>query len=276
MIRSEDINEFKKLMKLNEKSKATIQKYGTTIQKLKEWLGDRELSKELLLEYREELLKSHKPQTVNGKLSAVNAYLEFKQIPEMRVSFLKIQRQPFLEDNRELSEIEYKRLLASALKKGNKRLYLLMMTLGSTGIRISELTYITVETARAGRVQIQMKGKCRTILLPKQLCKNLLNYSKEKKIEEGMIFRTRNGRQMDRSNIWHEIKSLCSEAKVNKEKVFPHNFRHLFARVFYAIEKNLAYLADVLGHSSIETTRIYVATSVTAHQKILSKMKLVE
>ncbi len=270
-----DIRDFELQLIVEEKAKATIEKYGTAIRKLMVWLENEELTKQKLLKYREFLLERKMPQTVNGDLSAIHAYLKFKGIEFLKVKFIKVQRQAFLEENKELSEAEYKRLLAAAKEKRNERLYLLMMTLGGTGIRVSELLYITVEAVKHGRAQIHMKGKCRTVLIPQKLCKKLLCYSKRKMIKEGYIFQTKSGRPLDRTNIGHEMKKLCEAAKVLREKVFPHNFRHLFARTFFAIEKNLAHLADVLGHSRVETTRIYVAVSATAHENILKRMKLV-
>ena len=186
-----------------------------------------------------------------------------------------LQRQAFLQESRELSKDEYERLLTAASAKKKERLYLLILTMGSTGVRISELLYITVEALKNGRAEICMKGKNRTVILQKELRKKLLQYAKEQGIESGHIFRTKSGKPLDRSNIYHDMKKLSNEAKVDSSKIFPHNLRHLFARTFYAIEKNLAHLADVLGHSRIETTRIYVAASVAAHEKILSQMKLV-
>ena len=269
------IQEFEDSLYLNEKSKATVKKYVKAVGKLDEFLAGTELTKQLLLEYREYLQTKNKVQTVNGTLSAINAFLDFCGWQECRVKFLKVQRQAFLQEARELSKQEYERLLHAALAKKNERLYLLMLTVGSTGIRISELVYITVEALNNGRAEICMKGKNRTIILQKELRKKLLKYAKEQGIEGGHIFRTKSGKPLDRSNICHDMKKLSDEAKVDASKIFPHNLRHLFARTFYAVEKNLAYLADVLGHSRIETTRIYVAASIAAHEKILNQMKLI-
>lgn len=238
-------------------------------------MAGKELTKPVLLEYREYLQQKCRSQTVNGALSAINAFLDFKGWQECKVKLLKVQRQAFIDETRELSEAEYKRLLHAAQERGNERLYLLMLTVCGTGIRISELVYITVEAANAGRAEIRMKGKSRTIILQKELRKNLIRYAKEKEITSGHIFRTKSGRPLDRSNICHDMKKLCAAAKVNQRKVFPHNLRHLFARTFYAVERNLAHLADILGHSRIETTRIYVAVSAAAHERILNRMKLV-
>lgn len=274
-ITESEIQAFENNLYLNEKSKATVKKYVKAVEKLAEYLEDGEFTRHRLLEYREYLQTKNKVQTVNGALSAINAFLDFCGWQECRVKFLKVQRQAFLQEARELSKKEYERLLNAALAKNKERLYLLMLTAGSTGIRISELAYITAEALKIGRAEICMKGKNRTIILPKELRKKLLKYAGRQGIESGPIFRTKSGRPLDRSNICHDMKKLSEEAKVDASKIFPHNLRHLFARTFYAIEKNLAYLADVLGHSRIETTRIYVAASVSAHEKILDKMKLV-
>lgn len=269
------IKNFENHLVYHEKSKPTIRKYIREIERLAEFLQGNEITKARVLEYRTELRSLHKAQTVNGKLSAVNAFFSFCGLESCRVRLLKVQRQAFIDETRELSEAEYKRLLAAAKRQGNERLYLLMLTLGGTGIRIGELPYITVEAARAGRTEISLKGKSRTIILQKELRARLLQYAKTQSMESGHIFRTKSGKPVDCANICHDMKKLCADAKVNPRKVFPHNLRHLFARSFYAVEKNLAHLADVLGHSRIETTRIYVAVSIREHERILRRMKLV-
>ena len=274
-ITKENLQAFEEELYINEKSKATREKYIRAVRRLGEYLGDRELTKRRLVEYREHLQAEHKAQTVNGALTAIHSFLSFQGWEECRVKLLKVQRQAFLEESRELSEEEYKRLLETAEKQGKERLSLLMQTVCGSGIRIGELVYITVEAARAGRAEIRMKGKNRTILLQNRLRKKLLRYAKEQGIEKGHIFRTRRGKPLDRSNICRDMKKLCKEAKVDPCKVFPHNLRHLFARVFYAATKNLAHLADVLGHSRIETTRIYVAVSAATHEKTLNGLRLV-
>lgn len=269
------VESFKDALYDNEKSRATIEKYVRSVERLSEFLDGRDISKELLITYRDELLKKCKAQTVNGALSAINAYLDYCGMSGMKIRLLKVQRQPFLEESRELSKEEYKRLLNAARRGKDRRLYMLLLTLGSTGIRISELMFITVEAVKGGRAQIRLKGKNRTVILQKELCRRLRAYAGKRGIKTGCIFRTRSGKPMDRSNICHSMKKLSLEAKVEPRKVFPHNLRHLFARAFYEVEKNLSHLADVLGHSRIETTRIYVAVSASAHEKILNKMQLI-
>lgn len=262
-------------MRDNEKAEATIEKYRREILMLRDFLGIRSVTKDLLLEYRDKLLGQHQTRTVNGKLSAVNAFLVYAGLSDLRLKILRVQRQAFIEENRELTEEEYRRLLNSAKDQKNERLYYLIMTIAGTGIRISELKFITVEAADRGCAEIRLKGKTRMILLPDRLGEILRRYARRHGIKNGCIFRTRNGRPMDRSNICHEMKKLCKDAKVEPNKVFPHNLRHLFARVFYNVDKNLAHLADILGHSSIETTRIYVAASVKSYEQTLQRMRLV-
>ena len=265
------IRKYEKDLCLKEKAPATIQKYVSMVKAFADFLEGKEFTKESLIRYREYLVTVKKAQTVNIALTAINSYADFRGWQGVRVKYLKTQRNHFLETRREMSREDYMRLLEVAHKR-SERLYLLLMTLGSKGIRVSELAFITVQAAQNGRAEIHLKGKYRTILLPRKLCKQLLAYCRKNNIHEGYIFRTRNGNAMDRSNVWHSLKTLCGEAGVEKTKVFPHNFRHLFARIFYSIEKNLAHLADVLGHSSLETTRIYVAVSTEAHYQILNKL----
>lgn len=274
-ITESQVEAFCENMKKNEKAAATIEKYVREVRLLKEFLGEREITKELLLAYRDRLLTRHLAQTVNGKLSAINAFLEFAGLEELRMKFLRVQRKAFMDANRELTEAEYKRLLHTAQEQGSDRMYHVILAIAGTGIRISELRFITVEAVVRGKAEIRLKGKTRTLLLTKELRGRLLSYASRRRIRTGSVFCTKSGRPLDRSNVCHDMKRLCSAAGVDADKVFPHNLRHLFARAFYAVEKNLAHLADVLGHSSIETTRIYVAASAREYEKTLKRMKLV-
>lgn len=274
-ITQKSLKEYEIFLIQEEKSRATIEKYMRELQILSAFLGGAKVSKQKILEYRERLIQSYQPKTVNAKLSAVNSYLEFTGCQTCTVKLLKIQRQAFIDEERELSEQEYRRLLMAARNRPNLRLYHVILTICSTGIRVSELRFITVEALKCGRVQIHLKGKDRTILLPKKLKKKLRTYVNNQGIQSGPVFQTRTGKPLDRSNICHEMKSICEEAEVDKTKVFPHNLRHLFARCFYAVEKNLALLADILGHSSIETTRIYVAEGIRKQERIIKKMRLI-
>ena len=274
-VTEKQILKFEQTLKEQEKSAATVEKYVREIRAFAFFLEGRCLSKLLLIEYRDRLREKKKAQTVNGYISAINAYLEFARRKDLKMKLLRVQRRSFLDESRELTQDEYKRLLNAAQSMNNERLYYLMLTLCGTGIRVGELKHITVEAVRRGSADISMKGKFRTILIPKELRKRLLSYAERIRVKNGCIFRTKSGRPLDRSNIGHEMKKLCRIAAVDPEKVFPHNFRHLFARSFYAIEKNRAHLADILGHSSVETTRIYVAVSAREQERILEKMSLI-
>nr|WP_308628226.1 tyrosine-type recombinase/integrase [uncultured Eisenbergiella sp.] len=269
------LQQYEEYLTENEKAGATIEKYRMVMNEFALFLQERSLTKHEILSFRELLRDRHKPQTVNVKLAAVNSFLDFAGRTELKVRFLKIQRRAFVEESRELTDKDYRNLLEEARKQKNDRLYHIIITLSGTGIRISELQYITVEAVKCGRAEINMKGKHRLILLPQCLKSRLLSYIKSNDIKKGAIFRTRTGAAMDRSNIWHELKKLCQFSTVNPDKVFPHNFRHLFARCYYGVEKNLAHLADILGHSSVETTRTYVAVSAKVHEKTLCRMNLV-
>lgn len=269
------IEQFQRELEENEKAEATISKYLREAEHLQSFLDGRCLTKEILLEYRDRLSRVHQAQTVNVKLSAVNAFLKFLGLAFLQLRFFRVQRRAFLDENRELTEAEYKRLLEAAKEQKNSRMYCLLMTIAGTGIRISELRFITVKAVKRGKAEIRLKGKTRTILLTRNLRNRLLRYAAQRGIREGCIFCTRSGKPLDRSNVCHDMKKLCRDAGVAPDKVFPHNLRHLFAREFYAIEKNLAHLADVLGHSSIETTRIYVAASAREYEKTLCRMRLI-
>ena len=275
-IRETDLVRFEQELRFSEKAPATVEKYLRAVRRLAGWLAGASVTKDLLLEYRAYLKERCRAQTVNGGLTAINAFLTFRGWGEWRLRLLRVQRAAFLPPERELIQAEYRRLLSAARRQGRGRLHLLIQTLCATGIRISELQYITVEAAAAGRAEVSMKGKSRVILLQKALCERLMRYAGARGIRSGPVFCTRSGRPMDRSNVWREMKRLCAAAGVAPGKVFPHSFRHLFARTFYALEKDLAHLADILGHSRIETTRIYVAVSANAHLRVLERMHLLQ
>ena len=259
-----------------EKSDATMEKYLRDVRAFACWLDGRKISKELTSEWKAHLVaKNYAPATINAMLSALNSLLEFLDLRECRVKFLKIQRRLFRDAGRELTKDDYQRLLNTAHKLGRERLGLLVETIGATGIRVSEVPYITVEAVQRGKAEIALKGKIRTILLPGKLCRKLLKYVKKQKTASGAIFRTKSGKELGRRQIWAEMKGLCKHAGVEPEKVFPHNLRHLFATVFYRACRDLVKLADLLGHSSIETTRIYLVTSGAEHQREIDKLGLV-
>lgn len=273
---SEDIRAFAARLRLEERSPGTVEKYCRDAAAFTAWLGDRALTAEGTAQWRDHLVeRGFAPATVNSMLSAVNSLLAFLGRGDCRVRLLRIQRRAFREQARELSRAEYQRLLDEAGRRGLERLELLMQTICSTGIRVSELRYITVEAARLGRAEVRLKGKIRTILLPGKLCRKLLKYARKRKTAFGEIFLTKSGKSLCRRQIWAEMKSLCARAGVEKTKVFPHNLRHLFARTFYRACRDVAGLADVLGHSSIETTRIYLISTGAEHARRLERLGLV-
>ena len=275
IITSEMLEQFQSYLKNEEKESSTIAKYLHNVQVFVGWLGEKEITKEKLTGYKEYLIeKKYNPKTINGILSAINKFLTFVGQSELKVKYLRIQRQLFRHSNKELTQAEYMKLLNKAQELGKERLSLLMQTICATGIRVSELKYITVEAVKVGKAEISLKGKIRTILLTGKLCKKLLKYAKHKKITSGEIFITRSGRGLGRKQIWAEMKALCKKSGVAAGKVFPHNLRHLFARAFYKVCKDVAKLADVLGHSSIETTRIYLISTGAEHLQTLNKLQL--
>lgn len=270
------IRRYAQQLQEQERSAATIQKYVQDLTALAVFLGDRPLTKELAVEWRTELTaRGCAPVTVNAKLSALNGLFRFLGREDCRVKFLKVQRQLFREAGRELSRTEYDRLLTAAKSSDRERLALLMETICATGIRVSEVRYITLEAVRRGRAEIALKGKIRVILLPAKLCRKLLAYAEKQKIASGAVFRTRSGKELGRRQIWTELKSLCARAGVAPSKVFPHNLRHLFATIFYKACKDIVRLADILGHSSVETTRIYLLTSGAEHRRQLERLGLI-
>jgi len=275
LITAENIELFISKLRSDERSQGTISKYVHDIKELASWLGEKDLTKESLCEWKNELIGlCLVPTTVNSMLAAINTYCKYMEL-NISVKFLKIQKKVFRERNKDLSKDEYLRLISAADKKGDSRLALLIETIGSTGIRVSEVHYITVEAAKAGRTQISLKGKIREILLPGKLCKKLLKYAQKQKIASGEIFITKSGRSMSRKQIWAEMKAVCKKAGIEPSKVFPHNLRHLFAKVFYRVTHDVAKLADLLGHSSIETTRIYLLSTGEEHIRQLERLELI-
>ena len=256
----------------SEKSELTVEKYLRDVRKFLVWLAGGELTKSRVLEYKGELIEGYAIASANSMLSSVNCYLAFIGRGDCQVKTIRQQRRVFLPEEKELSRQEYENLLKAAQNK--PRLCLLMQTICSTGIRVSEHRFVTVEAAHAGYAEVRLKGKCRTVFLPKKLCKALLKYGREQKIRQGSIFVTASGVPLNRCNIWAEMKKLCATAGVRREKVFPHNLRHLFARIYYSIEKDIVRLADILGHSSINTTRIYTMESGEIHRRQIAQMPL--
>ena len=273
-ITNELIENFKIDLIEEEKAQATIEKYIRDILAFVGWLSGRTVEKQTVLEYKQKLIEKYAPASVNSVLSSLNRFFAFAQWFNCKVKSIKIQKQVFAKQERELTKAEYDRLLAAALHKDNKRLYLLMQTICSTGIRVSELKFITVEAVKAQKAIINLKGKTRSVFLPDMLCKMLLRYIKEEKIKSGSVFVSKNGRPLDRCNIYHDMKKLCESANVDRSKVFPHNLRHLFARTYYSLEKDISRLADILGHSSVNTTRIYTMETGEVHRKQIQKLGL--
>ncbi len=240
-----------------EKSENTRAKYIRDVTFFMTWLGGREVTKMSVLEYKKELCRKYVPSSVNAAISSLNSFFGFMQWHDVRIKSVKIQRQIFSSKDRELTKAEYERLLTAAKSKRNEKLYLLMQTICSTGIRVSELRFVTCEAVKNGQASINCKGKMRTVFLPRELCKMLKAYIKAQGIKGGSVFVSKNGKPLDRSYIWKMLKNLCETAGVSKDKVFPHNLRHLFARTYYSLQKDIVRLADILGHSSVNTTRIY-------------------
>ncbi|MCP1102412.1 integrase/recombinase XerD [Aequitasia blattaphilus] len=261
-----ELARFREYLKTEEKSRTTVEKYERDARKFLVFVRSNtgtsdKISKTLVLDYKEALMKEYRTSSVNSMLAAVNNYLIFSERADCKVKQVKIQRQPFLEEDKCLTVEDVEKLLKVAKSKGKQRLAMIIETLYGTGIRVSELAFITLEHLRSGAINVHNKGKTRLIAITKKLRKKLLHYAKVNQIQSGPLFVTRSGKCMNRSNLWREIQKICEEAGVASKKGFPHNFRRLFARCFYAVDKDLVNLADILGHSSIETTRIYTATT---------------
>ena len=272
----ECLREFAAWLRREERSDGTIEKYIRDVTGFADWMQGREVTKELATAWKGDLQsRGYAPVTINSMLSAVNAFFRFAGWEDCRLRFLRIQRKMFCEQARELKRDEYDRLIETARMRGQERLALLMETIGATGIRVSEVQYMTVEAARKGKAEISLKGKIRTILLPGKLCRKLLKYAKKRKIASGEIFLTRSGKGLSRRQIWAEMKALCRHAGVEAGKVFPHNLRKLFASTFYRVYKDIVRLADILGHSSVETTRIYLLTAGEEHRRQIERLQLV-
>ena len=269
------ISDFKEHLILEERSTATVEKYIRDVKVFSAFVNGAEVTKEAVIEYKKHLQDSYAVRSVNSMLASINSLFAFLGWHDLKVKSIKLQQQIYCPEEKELTKAEYTRLCRAAEKKHNERLSLIIQTICGTGIRVSELQYITVEAARKGEAIVSCKAKTRSVFIVKDLQKKLLHYAAEQNIKSGMIFITRTGKPISRTNIWREMKALCNEAGVNPQKVFPHNLRHLFARVFYGIEKDIAKLADILGHSSINTTRIYIISTGTEHRRRMENMQLI-
>lgn len=274
----ERIDDYLEELRNEEKSEGTIQSYGCALRKLMQFTandGNGEMTKALLLRWKEDLKRKYASSTVNTMIAALNGYLAWEGRPELRVRPVKVQRDLFDSPEKVLTKKEYQKLVHTAIRLGKERLSLILQTICATGIRISELRYITVQALRKKKTEIDCKGKRRVIFLPPNLIHILKGYVAKEKIKEGSIFVSRSGKPLDRSNIWREMKMLCGQAGVSPEKVFPHNLRHLFARTYHSQNKDISKLADVLGHSSVDTTRIYVKESGDSHARQIGLLDLI-
>ena len=275
-IGAKEIAAFEAHLRLGERSSGTIEKYLRDSRAFAMWLGERPRDKEAAIAWKEHLRTKHyAPATVNSMLIAVNQLFRFLRWDDLRVKTVRIQRQIFRRRDKELTKEEYVRLLETARGSGRERLALLMETICATGIRVSEVRYITAEAVNAERAEISLKGKIRTILIPGKLRRKLQKYAKKQKIVSGEIFLTRNGKGLSRRQIWAEMKYICGKAGVAASKVFPHNLRHLFAKTFYKACRDVVQLADVLGHSSVETTRIYLISTGDEYVRRMDRLNLI-
>ena len=268
-ITNEQIRSFALHLHEDEKSEATVEKYIRDVSAFSSFLRERELTKQEVMEYKKQISENYAPASVNSMLVSINSFLDFIGFHDFRVKLLKIQRQMFVSEKKELTAAEYRRLLKAAQ---GTRLALVIQTICETGIRVSELEFITVEAVECGRAVVDCKNKTRVILIPTALRKILLQYIKKTGVKAGSVFVTKTGKKLNRSNIWRDMKALCERANVDQEKVFPHNLRHLFARTFYSWERDIVRLADLLGHSSINTTRVYTIETGREHFNCLERM----
>ncbi len=275
MITNSAIKAFEKHLKDDEKSENTVAKYLHDLNCFLSFSQGKPIDKAIILEYKAILGEQYAPASANSMIAAINAFLRFMGWVNCCIKQFKVQKKAFCSEEKELTKAEYISLVNTAKQKGNERLNLILQTICGTGIRVSELQFITVEAVRKGEAVVSCKNKTRTVFIVRELQKKLSNYIKAKGITTGCIFITRSGKPMSRCNIWREMKALCEQAGVSPDKVFPHNLRHLFARTFYGIEKDIAKLADILGHSSINTTRIYIITTGAEHRRKMENMRLI-
>lgn len=276
-LKRNDIEEFRYYLQERESAKATIEKYIRDVKKFMEYVGkEREIDKEKLLDYKQWLVEHYAVSSANSMLVALNQFLIFLGKGSLRLRRIRVQRNDLLGMDKMLEKEEFHKLVKTARRQGKEQIAMIMETMCATGIRVSELKFFRVEHLKTGMIRVWNKGKYRIVILPEALRKKLPVYTGRHGIHSGPIFCTRNGREKDRSNIWREMKRVAEMAGVRLEKVFPHNLRHLFARTFYRMTKDLINLADILGHSSVEVTRIYASDSIHEWRKSLDRMKLLE
>lgn len=271
----EELQRYREYLIEEEKSPATVDLYLTSIAQLSDWAGTQELSKSILIQYKDELRQQYRPNSVNTKITAINGFMKFLGREDLIVKHLRIQKKAFLSPDEELTREEYCQIIERLLEEGDERMALSLQMLCSTGMRVGELAFITCEAVESGETNIVLKGKVRKILIPDALRKKLLIYMHKNEITEGVVFRNCSGGALDRSYIWKRMKETARDVGINPKKVYPHNLRHLFARTFYTEEKDLSKLADILGHSNVNTTRIYTACSSSEHMKIMDRLNLV-
>ena len=275
VITSSMIGDFESYLRSDEKSDNTIEKYLRDVKAFCMYANSREISKTVVMGFKTSLVENYEVTSANSMIAAVNAFLRFMGWVDCCIKQFKVQKKAFCSEEKELTKAEYIRLVNAAKAEGNERLNLILQTICGTGIRVSELQFITVEAVRKGEVVVSCKNKTRTVFIVRELQKKLLTYIKNKGIATGCIFITKSGKPMSRCNIWREMKALCEQAGVSPDKVFPHNLRHLFARTFYGIEKDIAKLADILGHSNINTTRVYIISTGAEHRRKMENMRLI-
>jgi len=274
VLTQEQISYYTTYLQEQEKCAATVKKYAHDLTMVENFLHGAEITKSALIEWKNHLVEKYAVASVNTIIAALNSFLKFMGWNDLILKALKMQKETFCDESRELTKEEYERLVKAAEGDGNRRLSLVIQTICATGIRVSELRSITVEAVRIGKAEIFNKGKHRVIFLPSKLRRALTAYIRERKLTSGAVFVTRTGRPLDRSNIWRDMKALCESAGVEPGKVFPHNLRHLFARTYYSLEKDLSRLADILGHSSVNTTRIYTMESGAVHASQIERLRL--
>ncbi len=275
IVNVDDIEQFEKYLIAEEKSTATIEKYIRDVSAFADFSKSRKIEKTMVMEYKAELGNVYAATSANSMIAALNSFFKFKGWQDCCVKQFRVHKQLYCPEEKELTKAEFYRLINAAKLNGDKRMDMIIQTIGGTGIRVSELRFITVETVEKGEAVVTCKGRTRTVFIVTKLQKRLKRYIENEGISEGPVFISRNGKPMNRCNIWREMKKLCRDAGICESKVFPHNLRHLFARIFYAMEKDIAKLADILGHASIETTRIYIITTVQEHRKRMEAMHLI-
>ena len=272
---SEKLGDFTKYLANEEKSNSTIEGYKRNVRRFIEFVGIGKIDKNTVLEYKSRLIKEYKTATINAALSAINSFFDFLGYLQLKVKTIKVQKEIFYSEDKELTKTDYEKLLWAAMQKKHKRIYYVMQTIAATGIRVSELKFITLEAIEKKYAEVRCKGKNRIVILPDDLCELLKEYVRENRVKSGSVFVTRTGKPLDRTAVWREMCDLCKTAGVKKSKVFPHNLRHLFARTYYSHEKDIVRLADILGHSNVNTTRIYTMESGTVHRRQIQMLGLV-